>query len=80
MDFKYDLRRISNKKQLLKFLSIDEEAFDWLTHFEPNQDNHHHPSGSIIPLNIPVFLLSTKFPRITLQGVSVLFGRFFHHQ
>lgn len=63
MDFKYDLRRISNKKQLLKFLSIDEEAFDWLTHFEPNQDDYDHPSGSIIPLNIPVFLLRHEIPK-----------------
>jgi RNA-directed DNA polymerase len=56
VDFKYDLRLISNKNQLLKFLSIEEAAFDRLTQFKPLHVDLDHPSGTIRPINIPAFL------------------------
>jgi hypothetical protein len=56
VDFKYDLRHISNKNQLLKFLSIEEAAFDRPTQFKPLHVDLDHPSGTIRPINIPAFL------------------------
>jgi RNA-directed DNA polymerase len=56
MTFKYDLRRIKSKKQLLSFMSIEEEEFDRFSNFFP-KDRHSKEKNQngLIVVGVPLF-------------------------